>query len=75
MVMDKRKYFNISSFPNFIEYLDENNLVSRDERYEYYDTALIAEGFKSAQFHEEVDEHISWSMSEEEFTWFILKWS
>ena len=73
--MDKRKYFNISNFPNFIEYLVENNLGPRDERYEYYDTALIAEGFKSAQFHEEVDEHISWSMSEDEFTWFVLKWS
>ena len=80
--MDARKHFNISDFLNFVEYIDSNrrvNSLSLDSRYDYYDTALIAEGFKSAQYHDEYHKDglttISWSMTEEEFTWFVLKWS
>ena len=79
--MDARKHFSISSFPNFIKHIDYIRRVNSlwpDSRYEYYDTALIAEGFKSAQYHEDPAEsvvHVSWSMSEEEYTLFVLRWS
>lgn len=37
-----------------------------------FDVQMRELGFKSAEFHEEFKEH---SLSEEEYTWFVLRWS
>ena len=59
------KWFNIINFPKF-----------REEALNYpgpLDDTMRRMGFKSATFRPQGDK--AWGLSEEEYTWFALRWS
>jgi hypothetical protein len=58
--------FDVTDFPKFVSYAGENfpnSLLMSD--------SLIAAGYKSTKFRS----YGSWYMDDEEYTWFVLRWS
>ena len=65
--------FSVFDYPKFCDYV----LIrcEYDVHYQKFDQALISEGFSSAMYVHVATNESYWCMSDEQFTWFILKWS
>jgi hypothetical protein len=70
--VDMIQVFNVHNFPRFKNHCKDKLFEEYDTRYEYYDDALISEGFISTVYYEDEDH---WTMDELEFTLFSLIWS
>jgi hypothetical protein len=62
------KQFKISNFPKFVEYAYSNPELNNLNQ---WDEILAAAGFKTA-IYKGIN---SWCMDDEEYTWFVLRWS
>jgi hypothetical protein len=62
----KRIHFNVADFPNFIDATDD--IIGWHE-------SFISQGFKTYQFDYSGGRYGYHSLSEEEYTWFVLRWS
>jgi hypothetical protein len=58
--------FDVTDFPKFVSYAEKNY-----PPFTHMTTILIAAGYKSSKFRS----FGSWYMDDEEYTWFVLRWS
>ena len=61
------KKFNLLEFPKFLDSLREQPFGITGDEY------MRILGYTSAQFNPL--DGLAWSLSDEEYTWFVLRWS